>query len=399
MRKIIACLCAAACLSVATAALPAHAQDPSPHSFMQDVEPPNTPPIDGASVLVVEGTGAGVTGCVHNITSIVNMTVANINQHKPTVTEISPQSQSANPAGCFYNATVQDWQNAILQIVTGVENGAPDAPTWWGGVMLDEEDGFWTSSDSFEAYSDLNGAVETLMAPQLGISWYYTETFSSLNAWSQEAFSVITGDSHAAPAIATDYMVQLANQWQLLNNQSLLVTWSLNVDYRDIEPHGFYGSEFRINGAPLNQWGMNLSNCFTTGNELCDDWDGDGTDNASDPDNDNDHCPDVDEPARGLDPLDPWDFYSVPSPPLFLDPSAVADNGIGLASDVLTLLYYDGISSDAPHYTADYDSNDVEDGLQYDRSYSGGNPGPPDGGIGQGTDVLAMLRETGWTCD
>lgn len=104
------------------------------------------------------------------------------------------------------------------------------------------------------------------------------------------------------------------------------------------------------------------------------------------------------------DPLTTWDFYDVPAPALRLGYTGqVLDHGIGLGTDVLALLAYSGMNAASPDYLADYDANGIKDGQQYDRSVSStpGQPwrsGPPDGGIGLGTDVLAMLAQTGNTC-
>lgn len=127
-------------------------------------------------------------------------------------------------------------------------------------------------------------------------------------------------------------------------------------------------------------------------------------------DSDDDGCADGTElgasPAAGgrRDPNDPWDFYDVPAPALRLGYTGQArDGGISLGQDVLALLRYSGLSSTAPAYSADVDGNGVADGLQYDRRLSTvpGEPwrsGPPDGAIGLGSDVLAMLAQVGTTC-
>jgi hypothetical protein len=104
------------------------------------------------------------------------------------------------------------------------------------------------------------------------------------------------------------------------------------------------------------------------------------------------------------DPSDPWDFYSVPVPPLRVNPAGTRDSGIGVTTDVVALLSYTGLTSSSADYVADYDVNGQADGLQYDRSPSTtpGQPwrsGPADGGIGVTTDVLAMLAQSGDVCN
>lgn len=121
-------------------------------------------------------------------------------------------------------------------------------------------------------------------------------------------------------------------------------------------------------------------------------------------DADGDKCSDGDEVKRAKpgDPLDPWDFYSVPAPALTVNSASVADEGIGISTDVVALLAYSGASAGTTLYDQDLDGNGIPDGLQYDRSkitqYGGDWPAEPDGGIGITTDVLAMLAQSGFTC-
>ncbi len=144
------------------------------------------------------------------------------------------------------------------------------------------------------------------------------------------------------------------------------------------------------------------------------DCDGDGTANATDTailslspmyDSDGDGCKDSAETARlpkTGDPNNQWDFYSVPSPALLAGTPSTADMGIGITTDVVALLKYAGKSQGSAEYDKDVDINGIPDGRQYDRSalvlYGGSWPGPPDGGIGITTDVVAMLAQAGFTC-
>ncbi len=126
-------------------------------------------------------------------------------------------------------------------------------------------------------------------------------------------------------------------------------------------------------------------------------------------DSDGDGCPDSKEqgsdPGSGGDrnPLDGWDFYDVPAPALRLNPFGTRDGGIGVTTDVVALLAYSGLAAGHPDYDGDYDADGVADGLQYDRSPSADwsrpwQSGPPDGGIGVTTDVVAMLAQAGHSC-
>jgi hypothetical protein len=128
------------------------------------------------------------------------------------------------------------------------------------------------------------------------------------------------------------------------------------------------------------------------------------------PDADGDGCEDGLElqvsPSLGgmRNPLNPWDFFSVPAPALRLGYMGQAsDSGVGVTTDVVALLQYTGLTSASADYVADYDSNDIFDGEQYDRSPSATpampwRSGPPDGGIGITTDVVVMLAQTGHSC-
>jgi hypothetical protein len=156
--------------------------------------------------------------------------------------------------------------------------------------------------------------------------------------------------------------------------------------------------------------------------------DGDGLTNAQEAsistnpcvkDTDSDRCADSEElgsnPALGgqRDPLDKWDFYDVPVPAVYTvcsspgvcSPLPTKDRAIGISTDVVALLKYAGARNTGsdPRYNVDLDGNTVLDGLEYDRTTSSypGQPwrsGPPDGGIGITTDVIAMLAQAGHSC-
>ncbi len=252
-------LCCLALGLAGPAPRPATAQAPLPPAFMRDVVPTSSEPADGADVLVIEGLGAGLGGCAYALNVIEYTTVLAVNSGRRTVTEITPQD--------WCDPDINHWKSLVQELVSFVGAHAPNAGTYWGGVMLDEEDGFWeTSPGSAAVFQDLNAYVQDLMVPTSGISYYFTETFSSQGAWDGPTFAAVTRNSVPAPQIATSYMVSLTNYLQSLAGAKILVTWS------QAYPTGFKtlaGTSFKINGAPYRLWGLDLSNCFTTGAEVC----------------------------------------------------------------------------------------------------------------------------------
>lgn len=172
-------------------------------------------------------------------------------------------------------------------------------------------------------------------------------------------------------------------------------------------------------GADADVDGLTNIDEFLRGTDPCDpDSDDDGLPDGAEviagtdplnPDTDGDNCDDGRElgPFHGAggerNPLDPYDFYDVPVPALRLSPAGARDKGVGITTDLLALMAYSGITSSHPDYLADYDGNGVADGLQYDRRPSvlptmPWRSGPPDGGIGATTDMVAMLAQSGNDC-
>lgn len=126
-------------------------------------------------------------------------------------------------------------------------------------------------------------------------------------------------------------------------------------------------------------------------------------------DTDGDGCADVEEsgptPSLGgdRDPANPWDFYDVPVPALIVNPAGTRDKAIGTTTDVTALLKYVGLTTSQLAYYVDLDGNGQWDGLQYDRTRSADpakpwRSGPPDGGIGITSDVIAMNAQVGHSC-
>ncbi len=84
------------------------------------------------------------------------------------------------------------------------------------------------------------------------------------------------------------------------------------------------------------------------------------------------------------DPHDPWDFYSVPVPALFVSGSPTTDHrdNAVVAPDAQAVLAYfqAGASAGMTIYEQDLNQNGVKDGWEYDRSEDiNGVLGPPDG--------------------
>jgi hypothetical protein len=129
-------------------------------------------------------------------------------------------------------------------------------------------------------------------------------------------------------------------------------------------------------------------------------------------DSDGDGCSDQEElgsnPVLGgqRDPHNFWDFYDVPVPSHYASGGGgTRDKAIGITTDMVALLTYAGSTNTGsdPRYNVDLDGDGVQDGIEYDRTPSAypsqlWRSGPPDGGIGVTTDVVAMIKQGGHSC-
>ncbi|TAK58138.1 MAG: hypothetical protein EPO22_11300 [Dehalococcoidia bacterium] len=97
------------------------------------------------------------------------------------------------------------------------------------------------------------------------------------------------------------------------------------------------------------------------------------------------------------DPLNPWDFYSVPLPALFAAPNPIGliRDGVVAAADAQAVFAYFGAGAKqgVPVYDQDLNANGVADGIEYDRSFAGpGKSGPPNGVVTAADAQLAFAQ-------
>jgi hypothetical protein len=165
------------------------------------------------------------------------------------------------------------------------------------------------------------------------------------------------------------------------------------------------------NALPIKQcnWQMPESDglvAYVCQDDTHADTDGDSIWNACDPDDDNDHCVDVDEPllVPPTNPLNQWDFYSVPTPALFAAPNPVGlqpDNHVsGVDAQAVFAYTKKNAHSGTLEYNQDLNLNGVNDGVEYDRTVAGGGlSGPPDGVVAATDAQLAYGQALrGFTC-
>ena len=136
------------------------------------------------------------------------------------------------------------------------------------------------------------------------------------------------------------------------------------------------------------------------------DTDLDGADDAVDFDDDNDVCVDDEEPllVPPINPLNRWDFYSVPVPALIAAPNPLIvfkDDAVGAADAQAVFAYFKvGSKAGKPSYDQDLNMNGVTDGVEYDRTVIGpGMSGPADGVITAQEAQLAFAQfKLGYKC-
>lgn len=361
--------------------------------------PPGQCPQEDRTGVVIEGLSLGLNLRPHTVQETVDATVARLQAHEPVITAVSPQyDATADPP---MTATVQDWEDKIYTLIEQIEAADPtDVPTYWGGIMLDEEQSFWRRSADMSAnVADLQAITQYtagVMAAQPCCGpWVYSEIFGNqldlahpeACSWTQDQFRSIIGAAIPAPQVATPCMVKQTNTYGDAIGAHVFITWSLVPPYNW---KSFYLTEFQIHGPPYSKWGLNLSNCFA-GAAACNDWDGDGLPNATDADRDNDACPNSFEPLqkRPLDSWNPWDFLSVPIPALFAAPDPkglAAANVVGAAASQAIFGYYKaGAKAGATVYEQDLNLNGIPDGWEYDRSVIAPlHTGPPTGTVSAG---------------
>ncbi len=116
-------------------------------------------------------------------------------------------------------------------------------------------------------------------------------------------------------------------------------------------------------------------------------------------DTDSDGCNDAGELLRDppTDPVNPWDFYSVPVPALFAaaNPSGeTLDSAVGPGDAQAIFAYFKrSAKAGSAEYEQDLNGNGIADGIEYDRSFiAAGTSGPPDGIISATDAQLAFAQ-------
>ena len=196
-------------LTLGPGSVPAWAQSPGTNSTFIDYSPSNYHTGRG---VIVEGLGWG--SCPYSLSSTESETVRYINASIPVIAEVSPQS------ACASTSTYDNDFDALEDYVVAHASAAK-YQRFWGGIMVDEEDGFGFSVGQIEG---MNNSLDATMRTVNGPPWWYTEDFSSTNAWSESTWNSIVGYSNPAPQIASTYMKNLVNHEY--ENNYVLVTWS-----------------------------------------------------------------------------------------------------------------------------------------------------------------------------
>lgn len=122
------------------------------------------------------------------------------------------------------------------------------------------------------------------------------------------------------------------------------------------------------------------------------------------PDTDADGCGDGKETSFALSPINPWDFYSVPVPALFVAPSPLTtfrDSTVAAGDAQAVFAYFKkSAKTGSFDYEQDRNGNGTKDGVEYDRSFVGpAKTGAPDGIVGASDAQLAFAQfKLGYKC-
>lgn len=187
----------------------AAAQSPSPSYTFKSAQP-GDPLNTSWNGVVVYGLGLG--SC-DSISALKSRIVADLAGQLPVIAEISPQS------GCD---TIAHFKNDVASIDTYVRNNvsATIRRNYWWGFMLDEETNFGYTPSALE---NLNGYVQTYLAPLDGSAWLYTELFTATGGWTEGQYNALVDQSFATPQVPNSNMVTVVNSSAYSVN---IVTWS-----------------------------------------------------------------------------------------------------------------------------------------------------------------------------
>jgi large repetitive protein len=103
-------------------------------------------------------------------------------------------------------------------------------------------------------------------------------------------------------------------------------------------------------------------------------------------------------------PTNPWDFYSVPVPALFVAPNPTIvfrDDVVGASDAQAAFAYFKrDARTGTTEYEQDLNLNCIKDGVEYDRTVVGpGKSGPPDGVIGASDAQITFAQfKFGYAC-
>jgi hypothetical protein len=225
---------------------------PPADPYMADSNP-NTSWPGSANAVVVEGLALGEGGYVYSFDSTASATIAWINGHNETITEVSPQCTIAG---------ISTWESAIYSLVGHIEAYSNNPGQYWGGIMLDEEaDANWHCTVS--EFESLNRYVENLMTSTTGMSWVFDENFpnGSPSDWTEADWVNITGSSYPAPQMYNDYMFNfmgnICSHYSLCTNLPTVNSTSSTYTSSYVQSHmpGYlWTTSYWESGGWLNIW-------------------------------------------------------------------------------------------------------------------------------------------------